>query len=38
MSFRALRSAFSAFIFLTAVSTIASAASHSNISLPLTFE
>jgi hypothetical protein len=38
MSFRALRSIFSAFIFLTAVSTIASAASRSNISLPLTFE
>jgi hypothetical protein len=38
MSFRALCSTFSAFIFLTAVSTIASAASRSNISLPLTFE
>jgi Abnormal spindle-like microcephaly-assoc'd, ASPM-SPD-2-Hydin/Beta-propeller repeat/Lactonase, 7-bladed beta-propeller len=38
MSFRALRFISSAFIFLTALSAIASAASRSNISLPLTFE
>jgi hypothetical protein len=38
MSFRALRFISSAFIFLTALSVIASAASRSNISLPLTFE
>jgi hypothetical protein len=38
MSFRALRFISSAFIFLTSLSAIASAASRSNISLPLTFE
>jgi Beta-propeller repeat len=38
MSFWALRFISSAFIFLTTLSTIASAASRSNISLPLTFE
>jgi hypothetical protein len=38
MSFRALRFISSAFIFLTALSAIVSAASRSNISLPLTFE
>ncbi|MBB5341713.1 hypothetical protein HDF13_004094 [Edaphobacter lichenicola] len=38
MSFRALRFISSAFIFLTALSAIASGTSRSNISLPLTFE